>query len=95
MKKVKTASYEDHLHEDLKDPEIAALYLSECFLDDKRIFLMALSDVAKAHGVSKLAKESGLNRESLYKIFHGNPKLDTLDSLLKTMGLTISFSPAL
>jgi probable addiction module antidote protein len=94
MKQVKTASYEEHLHDDLKDPETAAAYLNECFLDDKRVFLMALSDVAKAHGVTKLAKESGLNRESLYKIFNGNPKLDTLDSLLKTMGLQISFTPA-
>jgi probable addiction module antidote protein len=91
MKKVKTASYEAHLHKDLQDPKFAAAYLSECFNDDKKVFLLALHDVAKAYGISDVAKKSGLNRESLYKMFKGNPKLDTLDLFLKTIGLTMSF----
>lgn len=91
MKTVKTASYEKHLHQDLQDPKLAAAYLSECFNDDKQVFLQALHDVAKAYGISDVARRSGLNRESLYKMFKGNPKLDTLDSFLKTIGLTMSF----
>lgn len=91
MKKVKTASYEEHLHQDLQDPKFAAMYLSECFNDDRKVFLLALHDVAKAYGITDVAKRSGLNRESLYKMFRGNPKLDTLESFLKTVGLTLSF----
>jgi probable addiction module antidote protein len=89
----KAVSYEVHLHEDLKDPCFAAVYLNECLKDDKEVFLQALHDVAKAYGVTAVAKKSGLNRESLYKMFKGNPRLDTLEVFLKTIGLTLSVEP--
>ncbi len=54
----------------LKDPEEhAALYLEECLIDgDMELFQAALKDVAKAQGgMQALAKDTELNRESLYR----------------------------
>lgn len=55
---------------------------------------MALDDVAKAYGVSNIAKQTGLNRESLYKMFkNGNPIIDTLSTLFSVCGLELTFVP--
>lgn len=53
---------------------------------------MALRDVAKAYGVAEVAEKAHLGRESLYKALSsgGNPKLTTLRSLLKVMGLKLA-----
>ncbi len=88
--------YEESLIDALKDPQEAAAYLN-VHLDDsepdsEELFLMALRDVAKAYGVADVAEKAKLGRESLYKALSigGNPKLTTLRSLLKAMGLKLS-----
>jgi probable addiction module antidote protein len=98
MKRQKTVSYEDGLHERLKDPFYAAEYLNahltEGDEDALEAFLIALRDVAKAHGFADLSKKSALGRESLYKSLSkaGNPKIATLTMLLNAMGLKLSVS---
>lgn len=88
--------YEDSLGESLKDPKEAAAYLNTHLenndSDSEELFLMALRDVAKAYGVADIADRAQLGRESLYKALSsdGNPKLATLRSLLKAMGLKLS-----
>jgi probable addiction module antidote protein len=88
--------YEEGLNESLKDPKEAAAYLNVHLEDDgesaEDLFLMALRDVAKAHGFGDVAKNAELGRESLYKALspEGNPKFSTLRSLLKAMGLKLS-----
>lgn len=88
--------YEDSLVESLKDPQEAAAYLNAHLEDNKtdseELFLMALRDVAKAYGVAEIAERAHLGRESLYKALssNGNPKLATLRSLLKVMGLKLT-----
>ena len=78
----------------MKDPEEAVEYLKASFEDeDPRIFLLALSDVAKAHGgLQALSRRSGLNRESLYRTLSmkGNPKLQSIDSILHSLGMRLS-----
>lgn len=92
----RTKKYTDFLEEALKNPEEAAAYLNEHLGDSagdsEELFLMALRDVAKAYGFSDVASRSDLGRESLYKALSsdGNPKLATLRSLLKAMGLKLS-----
>jgi probable addiction module antidote protein len=87
----RTKKYEVSLSESLKDPAEAAAYLNVHLnsqdADSEELFLMALRDVAKAYGFSELAKKSNLGRESLYKALSasGNPKLETLRSLLKSV----------
>ena len=75
-------TYDIGLHEDLRDPVEAAGYLNAALEDGSQdVFLMALRDVAKAHGLARLARETALNRENMYRILseEGNPQL--LDSL--------------
>ncbi|MGK5085747.1 addiction module antidote protein [Bdellovibrionota bacterium FG-1] len=92
----RTRNYEKDLVEDLKKPEEAAAYLNAHLDDDtedaEELFLIALRDVAKAHGMGDIADRAQLGRESLYKALStsGNPKLTTLRSLLAAMGLRLS-----
>ncbi|MGH9899979.1 MAG: addiction module antidote protein [Pyrinomonadaceae bacterium] len=90
-----TIDYDDVIREELKDPEHAALYLSEAMKDmDDRVFLLALRRVAEAHGMTKVAKKAERNRVSLYKTLSGNskPQLDTIMAILSAVNLELSIS---
>ena len=79
----------DFLH---SDEEIAE-YINEAYHDENpRMFLIALGNVVRSKGVSKVARETGLGRESLYKVFSGSasPKWDTLKKLLDNLGIEIN-----
>jgi len=56
----------------------------------------ALGLVARARGMSEIAKSAGLNRESLYKALGttGNPEFATVVRIVRAMGLTLSVRPA-
>ncbi len=92
----RTRKYEDGLIESLKDPSEAAAYLNAHLLeeggDGEELFLLALRDVARANGVGDIAEAASLGRESLYKALskEGNPKLSTLRSVLKALGLRLA-----
>ena len=90
----KTESYRERLLESLKDPEEAAQYLNACLEDeDSRVFLMALRDVADAHGgIRALSRDARLNRESLYRMLSesGNPSLDSLTAVLNACRLRLA-----
>ena len=91
----RTRSYETDLIKELKNPEEAAAYLNahlgEDSQDSEELFLLALRDVAQAHGIVNIAERSNLGRESIYKTLssEGNPKFYTLKSILKSMGLKL------
>lgn len=95
---VKTRSYQKTLVERLKNPNEAAAYLNAALEDqDVRVFLLALRDVTEAHGgISYLAKETKLNRESLYRTLSkkGNPTILNLFHMLDALGLMLSLKPA-
>ena len=59
---------------------------------DANLVRDALGVVARARGMSEIAKNSGLNRESLYKALgeSGNPEFSTVMRILRAMGLTLS-----
>src|SRR5262245_32904962 len=90
----KSVSYRETLLGALKSPEKAAHYLNACLEDkDPRVFLMALRDVADAHGgIRALSKETRLNRESLYRMLSksGNPSLESLEAVLGACGLRLA-----
>ncbi|MGI2026906.1 addiction module antidote protein [Endozoicomonas acroporae] len=76
----------------LQDDEIAD-YLTKAYLDeDPQVFIIALGDVVKHKGVAEMARQTGLNRESLYKTFNGKvqPKWDTVHRLLKALGVKLT-----
>ncbi len=89
-------TYDIGLHEDLRDPVEAAEYLNAALEDGAQdVFLMALRDVAKAHGLTRLARETALNRENMYRILseEGNPQLSSLKALLDSLELKLSIEP--
>jgi len=89
-------TYDIGLHEDLRDPVEAAGYLDAALEDGSQdVFLMALRDVAKAHGLARLARETALNRENMYRILseEGNPQLSSLKALLDSLELKLSIEP--
>lgn len=76
----------------LRDDEIAS-FLTEAYQDDDpAVFIIALGDVVKHRGVAELARQTGLNRESLYKAFNGKvqPRWDTVHRLLKALGVKLA-----
>ena len=80
--------------EQLRDPEVAAEYLSEALEDgDAAVILMALRNIAEAQedGITGLAQRSHLGRESMYKMLSaaGNPKLSSFTKVLHGLGLKL------
>src|ERR1019366_2118949 len=85
--------YDESLKEGLRDPKEAAGYLNACLAGGSReVFLLALRQVAAAHGIGSVAKQSDLGRESLYRTHSakGDPRLDTLLGLLDTAAARLS-----
>lgn len=90
---VETTLWDASQHLD-NDAAIAA-YLEAAFDDgDPKLIAAALGDVAKARGMSQIAKETGLSRESLYRALSkdGNPELATILKVVRALGLTISLT---
>jgi len=95
---VKTESYREGLLKSLRNPEEATHYLNACLEDgDPRVFLLALRDVADAHGgIGAISHDADLNRESLYRMLSkaGNPSLNSLSAVLRACGLRLAVESA-
>jgi probable addiction module antidote protein len=81
---------------DLQDPEFVQVYLQDALNDGLPSFLIALSDVAKANqGMARLAEESSITRESLYRTLseNGNPQFSTIEKVLHSLGMQFSITP--
>ncbi len=80
----------------LDDEETIAEYLSVALEDpDPDAFLVAVRDVAKARGISAVADNAGLGRESLYKALKpgAKPRFDTIRRLLGALGVKFDVVP--
>lgn len=80
----------------LDDPEVIAEYLAACLEDDNPdVFLSALADVAKAKGMTDVARAAGLGRESLYKALApgAHPRHETIRRVVGALGFTLSVAP--
>ena len=80
----------------LDSEEAIAEYLTAALEDpNSDVFLAAVADVAKARGMSQLAKDAGLGRESLYKALTpgAQPRYSTVRKLLDAMGVTLEAKP--
>ena len=87
-------SYHESLIKALEDPKEAAEYLNAVLEDgDKKLFLVALKQVAEARGgMVKLSHTAKLSRPNLYRIFSksGNPEIQTLTNILNSFGLQLA-----
>lgn len=83
--------------EHLKTEEDMAAYLEAAIEeagDDAAFIAKALGDIARARGMSQLAKDTGLGRESLYKALfgEGNPSFATILKVTRALGLRLHAS---
>lgn len=90
--KVKTSAYD--VAEHLRTPEEMAAYLDawlEEAPEDISGIARALGDIARAKGMSLVAKEAGLSRESLYRALSadGNPSFATVLKVAKALGVRL------
>jgi probable addiction module antidote protein len=89
-----TRDYKESLFEDLEDPEFVVAYLNAALEEGtQEVFLLHLRDVADAWGgLGKLATETSLAREALYRMLseHGNPQLSSLEKILQVLGLRLA-----
>ncbi|HEY9279722.1 MAG TPA: addiction module antidote protein [Eoetvoesiella sp.] len=80
--------------EHLKTEEDMVLYLQACMDeagDDASFIAAALGDIARAKGMTQLAKDTGLGRESLYKALsgEGNPSFGTILKVMRALGIKL------
>ena len=78
----------------LKTDEDIAAYLQACFEEagnDAAFIAKALGNIARARGMSQVAQETGLGRESLYKALSGdgNPSFATILKVMNALGLRL------
>jgi probable addiction module antidote protein len=88
----KSRSYKTGLNARLQDNEEALMYLQTALEDSRAAFLIALRNVADARQLSKVARESDLDRVNLYRMLSeaGNPTLSSLEKVLNALGLRLS-----
>ena len=89
-------SYQDYLIETLKNPEEAIGYLNAVLeTKDPRMFLVALRNVAEAHGgMVRLSKKTRMSRSNLYKMLSkkGHPEIQSLFKVLEAFGFSLAVS---
>ncbi|MCC6741711.1 MAG: putative addiction module antidote protein [Planctomycetia bacterium] len=92
MKQTRTSRYD--VAEHLRTPRERAAYLEACLEeagDDAAFVAKALGDIARASGMSRVARDAGLSRESLYRALSGSrsPGFDTILKVLRALGLEL------
>lgn len=79
--------------EDLSSDEAIATFMAEAFeTEDAAYIAHALGVVARAKGMTQIAKDTGLSREQLYRSFSatGNPTLKTTIAVMKSLGIELT-----
>jgi probable addiction module antidote protein len=80
----------------LKTADDMAAYLEAALEEgDPRVVAAALGDIARAKGMTQVARDAGLGRESLYKALsaNGNPELGTVMKVVRALGLSLHARP--
>jgi probable addiction module antidote protein len=92
MRKTTTSRYD--VAEHLRTPEEMAAYMEACFEEangDATFIAKALGDIARAKGMTQVARDAGLSRENLYKALSGerSPGFDTILKVVAALGLKL------
>ncbi len=91
MAKVKTTVFDAAKY--LNTPEAISVYLEDIFeTEDAELIAHALGTVARAKGMTEVARKTGLSRESLYKALsaEGNPEFATILKVMRALDLKIT-----
>ena len=92
---IETTQWDSSEH--LDSDEAINAYIEAAFEDgEPTVIAHALGVVAKARGMTAIAKEAGVTREALYKALSekGDPRLSTLVSVVKALGFRLTVQPA-
>jgi probable addiction module antidote protein len=95
MTKPKTETHPWDITRYLDSDEAIAAYLDAVLEEnDPALLAAALGDVARAKGMTQIARETGLGRESLYKALssQGNPEFGTVMKVVRSFGLKLRVS---
>ena len=95
MPSVRTKRWDAAAH--LNSPRDIAAYLEAAIEDgDPGLVAAALGDVARSRGMTRVAHDAGLGRESLYKALsrNGNPEFATALRVIRALGLRVRLVPA-
>jgi probable addiction module antidote protein len=92
MSRIRTTKFD--VAEHLRTAEEMAAYLEACLEEpdaDAAFIARALGDIARAKGMSQVARETGLSRESLYKALSGDrsPEFETVLKVTRALGLRL------
>lgn len=94
-KKIETRLWDPAEH--LETDEDIAAYLDAALEEgDPALVVAVLGDIARARGMTQLAREAGVGRESLYKALSstGNPEFATVMKVVRALGLQLRVQPA-
>ena len=96
MSKTTTSRYD--VAEHLRTPAEMAAYLEACLEEsngDASFVAKALGDIARAKGMTQVARDAGLSRESLYKALSGDrmPGFDTILKVVQALGMELHAAP--
>lgn len=94
MSRIKTARFDASQY--LDSEEMIAEYLNAALEEgDADLLLAAIADIAKARGITKVAADAGLGRESLYKTLApgSKPRMETVFKLLHALGIKLNAVP--
>jgi len=100
MTNMKQETIETHpwdVAEHLETEEDMAAYLDAALEDgDTAVIVAALGDIARAKGMTQIARDAGLGRESLYKALSatGNPEFSTILKVVRALGLQLHVQAA-
>lgn len=94
--RTKTTRYD--VSEHLRTPEEIAEYLEACLEEaggDAAFVAKALGDIARAKGMTQVARDAGLSRESLYKALSGerSPDFSTILKVVAALGIKLHAEP--
>ena len=92
---LKTTAWDAAEHLDSEEAILA--YLDAAMEDgDPAVITAALGDVARARGMSQVARDAGMSRESLYRALsaEGNPEFATVLRVMKALGVRLTAAPA-
>lgn len=92
---IETAKWD--VTEFLDSEETIFAYIEAAFEDgDPAVIKKALGEVARARGMTAIAREAGVTRETLYKALSedGDPRLSTLMGVMKALGVKLNAVPA-
>jgi probable addiction module antidote protein len=78
------------------ETDIAEYLAAAAAEEDPRVLAAALGAVARARGMSVLARKAGMTREALYRSLstNGNPELATVTKVLRALGMRLAIEPS-